>query len=196
MLPIVVERIYVGTRDLDATGCPVVGGTWSCQLEADGWSSLIRGSDGERLLAWRANSVGARGLFALFGRIATLEAVAAVEPSFAPAQELWAAALAGNTTARAVVRRWPIFRMDGQIRAELGDTATPVTNQVRRFFGEGGQCPAWGTAFPWRFGPDGSVVATDAEAITRVTAITRPAFDRTMAGWPFAGALEAEPPRS
>jgi hypothetical protein len=194
-----LAHAYIAVRALDPSGAPVVPGAWAIEQSIDGWFVLRRASDGALVVAWRANSVGAEGLFAVFGPDDVLAALRALDATrIAPAQQLWSAAVAGNATAIAVCRRWPIWRFDGSTRlAAMSDPLVAVVGAARRLIFEGQSLPAPPLptpAAPWRFALDGTIAATDLASFTRVTAITRPAFDRTLAGYALHSTAELELP--
>jgi hypothetical protein len=194
-----LEHAYICVRGLDANGLPIMPGAWTVTRVADsGWHDC-RSADGQTLVAaWRANSVGSEALFALFGPKPTLDAFAAVESRCMPARELWELAKGGDATAITVVRRWPIWRFTGQERRD-DDVLVPTSNVVRRLLvSEGQSMPTAGTAFPWRFAADGTIVATDGAAQFRVDGpigSLRPALHLTYAGYELHNVCEHEPPR-
>jgi hypothetical protein len=194
-----VAHSYLCVRDQAADLSPVLVAGWSALREADGWYTITRASDGLEIVAWRANTnaAGTRGLYALFGPTAVLEAIAAIEPLCMPARELWTSALGGNSTAIAVARRWPTWRFDGSERDRSG-SLVPVTSVVRRVLYEGQTMPAPPMptpAAPWRFAADGSIVGTDPAAQYVITNIVRPALQITIAGYALAASCEDEPSR-
>lgn len=188
-----LDRAYLCVRDLSANGGPVLPNGWTSQAEAGGWYTLRRNSDGLRILAWRANSVSARGLFALFAPLAVLEAVASVEPACMPAVEAWNRR--DEAAVRVFLRRWRHWRIDGNVR--LPDDTTPaVTNRTVQLIPEGAAIPdPTVTALPWLIRADGTTTAVLAEAAVRVTAIHRPAMDATVASYALHTGLEDEPAR-
>jgi hypothetical protein len=196
MTDLSLAHSYACARVLDANGAPQVPGGFASQAEADGWYS-VRNADGSILLAaWRANSVGTDGLFAVFGPQATLDALAALEPRCMPAQELWALARSGNATAITVVRRWPTWRFVGAAKDRAG--VMQSFSGVARLIFEGQTMPTLGTAFPWRFAGDGTIVATDGAARYRVDGpigTLTPALHATLAGYQLHAIAEDEAPR-
>lgn len=192
-----LAHAYLCVRDIDVDGAPIVGQQWIVRAEASGWFSLRRVDD-ERLLlaAWHANAAGGRALFALFGPQSVLEQIAASEPACMPAREAWTRR--AEPAVRAFLRRWPIWRFDGFARVGevIGGAPQAVSGAVRRLIFEGQQIPdPTTTPFPWRFAPDGTIAATDAAAVYRVDAITRPALSMTLAGYALHDELELEEPR-
>lgn len=198
MADISLSHGYACVRSLDGNGLPTMPGApgaWIPKFEHNGWVSILS-ADGETLLAaWRANAIGAEALYALFGPKSVLNNFAASDPRCMPAAELWSLAQGGNATAISVVRRWPTWRFSGFERDRDGNAQT-VTSGYRRLIYEGQSMPAPGTAFPWRFAADGTIVGTDAAAKYRVNgpiASIRPAFSYTLGGYALNTVLEDEP---
>jgi hypothetical protein len=185
---------YLCVRTIDGNGAPVIGGSWAVTSQNNGWYTAENTALDAFVALWRANTVGAEALFALFGPQATLQAIAAVEPRCAPARELWASALGGNATAQGVMRRWPIWRITGSVRNRAGSLVA-VTDTPVVLFPEGMTLPTIGTAFPWRFSASGSIVGTDGAARVRVNSISRPALLHTLGGYQCHTIAEDEPPR-
>jgi hypothetical protein len=199
-MTLIADHCYLCVQDFDGTGAPTVPGGWTARTEHNGWYTITRTSDGERLLAWRANTnaAGTRALYALFGRLATLQLVQAAEPLCFPATSTWTAAVGGNATAIAVMRRWPIYVMTGSVRMPSGTPSAgttalvAVTNQPTRLFPEGGTLPALPITFPVRYDATGAQVGTDGAATVRVNSISQPAMVFSLAGFPFESILPNE----
>lgn len=197
-MSLIVDHCYLIVRSAAADGGPSLQGTWTSTPLHNGWYDLLRTSDGERVVAWRANAAGAEVLFAVFGRLATLQAIAAASTLGAPATTAWTAAVGGNATARAVMRRWPIYVITGSIRLPTGlpsagtSALSAVTNQPVRLFPEGGTLPALPITFPVRYDATGAQVGTDGAATVRVDSISQPAMRFTLAGFPFDTTLQNE----
>jgi len=188
-----LAHAFLAVRDVDANGGPVVLGAWQSTPQDAGWYTLTRESDGLTVAAWRANSAGTRGLFALFGPRAELDALAAVEPACLPAREAWARR--AEPAVRAWLRRWRHWRIDGQVRDGAG-VAQPVTAQTVQIVPEGVAIPDPSTPpLPWLLRSDGSVTTLVAEAQVRVTVIYRPALANTLAGFDLHTVAEDEPER-
>lgn len=195
-----LDRCFLAVRDQATDQSPILPDGWTVRPEAGGFFVLRRNSDNVRILAWRANTdaAGTRGLYAVWGPIAVLNAIAAVEPLCMPARELWDAAQGGNATAIAVARRWPVWRWSGSERDPVSGSLVAVSNVVRRLIFEGQTMPTSGTAFPWRFSETGTIVGTDAEAKYRVSgpiSSLRPALHMTIGGFLLHTTLEDEQPR-
>lgn len=187
------DHAYLCVRDLDGDGCPVLPDGWTCTEQDAGWYTLTRG-DGLTIAAWRANAVATRALFVLFGPRAFLDAIAASEAACMPAREAWERR--GEAATRTFLRRWRHWRIDGHVRDAEG-VAQPVTNQVVELVPEGGAIPdPTTTPLPWLLRLDGTVTAVLAQAAVRVTALHRPAMDRTLAGYALHVTAEDEAPRS
>ena len=189
-----VGRAYLCVRDLDpSSGGLVLPAAWQVTPQDAGWYTLTRESDGLTVAAWRANSAGTRALFALFGPIALLGAVAAVEPACMPAREAWARR--AEPAVRVWLRRWLHWRIDGQVRDGAG-VAQPVTAQVVQLVPESAAIPDPPTTpLPWLLRADGTVTTVAAQAQVRVTAIHRPAMGHTLAGFALHSVCEDEPER-
>lgn len=193
----VVDHGYLSVRDPLANGGPSLPGGTLASPEHNGWYSLLRPSTGDRGAAWRANTdaSGTRVGYVLFGPKAALDAFAATEPLTWPIVELLALVNGGDATARAVARRWPVWRITGSVRDANG-TLQPVTSTVVRLFYEGGTLPTFGTAFPWRFDVTGAIVGTDGAARVRVDSLVSPAMEATLSGYMLNSVAENEPVRT
>lgn len=184
---------YLCVRDIDGAGGPVLTG-WTATPQDAGWYTLTRAEDSTLLAAWRANTSGARALWALFGPADILEQLAATEAACMPAREAWRRRT--EPAVRAWLRRWRHWRIDGQVRIDADTTRAVVAGTVA-LIPEGAQLPDPTTdALPWLLRADGSVTTIAAEAQVRVTAIHRPALGHTLAGLGLHTRLEDEPDRS
>lgn len=187
------DHAYLCVRDLDpATGGPVLPDGSTCIVQDAGWFTLTRGSI--TIAAWRANAVGSRGLFALFAPRAVLDAIADAEPLCMPAREAWERRT--ESSVRAALRRWRHWRIDGHVRDPVTGDARAVTDAVVRLVPEGAAIPdPTTTPLPWLLRADGTVTSVAGEAAVRVTALHRPALDRTLAGYALHERAEDEPVR-
>lgn len=184
---------YLAVCDVDAeTGGPALDG-WTTHAEAGGWYTLQHASLGW-LLVWRGNTHGIRGLFAVVGPEAVLVAFAAEEPSTRmPAREAWRRKT--ESAVRAWLRRWRVWRIDGQVRDAEG-AIQDVTGVRVDLIPEGAQIPdPTVDALPWMFRADGTVTAVQAEAQVRVTVVRQPALLIGLAGMGFEALVEDEPDR-
>jgi hypothetical protein len=199
-MTLIADHCFLCVRDFDSSNGPVLPAGWTLRTEHNGWYSLQRTSDGERMLAWRANTnaAGTRALYALFAKLSILQAIQGIEPLCFPATATWTLAVGGNATAIAVMRRWPIYVMTGSIRLPTGaptagtTALVAVTNQATRLFPEGGALPALPISFPVRYDASGAQVGTDGAAAVRVDSISQPAMSFTLAGFPFDTTLTSE----
>ena len=198
-MTLIADHCYLCVRDPDGTGGPTLPAGWTLRAEHNSWYSLQRTSDGERLMAWRANTLGAQVLYAAFAKLTILQGLQALDPTrCAPAQTVWTAALGNNATAITVMRRWPIYEITGSVRLpsglpSAGTTAlVAVTNQAVRLFPEGGTLPALPITFPIRYDTTGAQVGTDGAAAVRVDSISQPAMVFSIAGYPFDTQLRNE----
>lgn len=192
-MPLSLGHAYLAVRDVASGGGPEVGAGWTVQPESDSWYVLRRTSDDLRIAAWRANSSNGRALWAVWGPQSFLTALAAAEAQCMPAREAWERR--NEAAVRVWLRRWPVWRVTGQIRLVDGSLAA-ITDLARRLIPEGGTLPDPTTqALPWLLRADGTLTAVQAEAVIRVTAISRPAFLATLAGFDLHTIAEDEPPR-
>jgi len=187
-----LSNAYLAVLPENVNG-PVLDG-WTTHAQSGGWYTLTRDVDRVVLAAWRANTSGAEGLYALFGPLDVLEALAAIELRCMPAREAWRRRT--EPAVRAWLRRWRHWRIDGQVR-DVEGVAQDVTAARAELIPEGAQLPDPTTdALPWLIRADGTVTTVLAEAQVRVTAIHRPALAGTLAGMGLDTRLENEPDRS
>jgi len=197
-----IDHCYLCLRDQDASQGPVMPAGFTARRESGGWYTIMRDSTGSPVgAAWRANTnaAGTRGLYAVFGPLSILNALAAIEPLCMPARELLALVIAGNAPAIAVARRWPTWRFSGSERDIVSGSLVAVSTVVRRLIFDGQTLPAPplpSTGSPWRFSSTGAIVATDAACRYRVTSLVRPALDTTLAGYTLHTVAEDEPVRT
>lgn len=166
----ILSNAYIAIRDLDVDGGPAVPEDWERSVQGTtGWT-MLKTPSREVLAAYRINVVGARGLFAVFGPQAVLEAIAATNSEVMPGRELWRRR--AETQAGKAVRRWCTWIVD-----DGGET------EVRRtLIDEGGVLPATppSVGVPWG----------------TITKLYRPALNATLAGHPLHKRLEDEPDRN
>lgn len=191
----ILRNGFLAVRPVTAEGVPVVGGGWEVRPQAGRWFTLRRGRD--LAAAWRASSVGGDALFALFGPKSWLDTVAEGRNDVMPAREAWQRR--SEAPIRAWLRYWPTWRASGLYRDNEGGVVA-FSNEVRDLVPEGVQIPdPEATPLPWLLDASGAVVGTVAEAEVQVTAIVRPAMNRTIRsmrdGFDLAVVLESEPAR-
>jgi len=113
--------LYVGDVDTDPDSPGYLGRVvpvdWHSEYQDARWYAIFHPS-GDRLAAWRANAVGAEGLFAIWGPQSRLDTIAAGETRCMPGREAWARK--GEASVRAFLRYWPEWRFDGFVRDSEG----------------------------------------------------------------------------
>ena len=167
-----LAHAYIAIRDLHEDGGPAAPWAWARSVQGStGWT-MIEHPSGALLAALRINAIGARGLFALFGPVDILEAIAAGNQEVMPARELWRRR--AETQARKAVRAWRTWIVD--------DSDHPFEKVRRTLIGEGEILPA---TPPTVLAPWGTV-----------TKLYRPALDHTLAGHALHQTLEDEPDRN
>lgn len=184
-----LSRALLVVRALHADGGPEAPETWNRAPQGDtGWH-VLTAPDGHRVVAYRANTYGTRGLFAVLGAPPVLAGVEAAADLAMPAREAWRRRAEAGVLL--YLRSWPAWRCQGFERDSEGD---PVAfDGVRRLLDEGGRLPDYTIdGLPWNLAADGSLT-TQALARYRVTSIDRPALDTTLAGLGCNVLVEDEP---
>lgn len=198
---------YLFVRDLSGSNnCPSLPSDWRITEQDNKWctiktseiaipvpsgsSPLTRSFD---LASWRANTdqAGTRGLFLILcDEPRFLDYVAELGSVIgAPIRNIWQARNT-NSTALAVLRRWPTWRIDGFIRDGDGNPVAVSNYRIRLMNSEGYTLPNPNTTpLPWNLDSNGQIVP-QAQAVVRVTNIHGMALDVTIAG--FQDADDAE----
>lgn len=181
-------RALLLVRALGADGGPACPDGWACSPQSGGWYE-VETPAGERLLAYRENDDGTRGLFAILGDAAVLASIEASSTLALPAREAWRRRL--DPGVLPYMRRWRTYRWGGLARDEEG-TPQPFAS-VSSLVPYGVALPdPTVSALPWHLASDGTLT-TPAAAAIRVDSITLPALAATMAGLDCHGRFEAEP---
>ena len=156
---------------------------WTLHPQSGGWSEARRDSDGLLLAAWLANTNAddTRGLWAVLCEDrALLDTWAAASDRAWTLRELIADVMSGDATARAVLRRWRMFRCSGTF--DDGELSRGFTDEAHALIEEGETLPDFlpSAGTPWVLGP------------YTVTDVLRPAMTVSMAGpWNDAADMEA-----
>lgn len=188
MTPLDLSRAVLVVRSLHIDGGPNVPIDWARAPQGESGWYVIATPAGDRMVCYRANTDGSRGLFACLGPssvLATIEAAAALAM---PAREAWRRRAEAGVLL--YLRSWPTFRCQGFERDIDGNPT--AFDGVRRLIEDGGRLPDYTVdALPWDLAADGSLT-TQALARYRVTSIDRPALEITLAGLGCGGLFEDE----
>lgn len=187
-MTLLIERALLLVRDLDPSGGPLAPDGWQVITHSGGWYEVVRPA-GQRVLAYRENDDGVRGLFALFGDIDTLAMIDASSALALPAREVWRRR--NEAGVKPHVRRWRTLRGSGQERDAEGN-AVPWIG-VRSVVPVGAALPDWATdPLPWNLDAAGALTTAQL-AVIRVETVDRPALLAEMAGSASPAAFENEP---
>lgn len=149
-----------------------------------GWYILTHEPSGRRVAVWRCNAAGSLGLYSVHGPTDLLAAIAArADVQAIPVREAWRRRTEPAIASR--LRWWRWWRCEGAERDPEG--AVVAFSGVRQLAPGGsalGTISATGqtiAALPWDLDADGRPT-TQALAVRRVTAISRPCLPGSLAG--------------
>lgn len=193
---------HVVDDEIIASGHPSLPLGWECHNVDAGWVECRRDLGGV-FHVLRINTVQqdpTKGLWLVVQRepegreLLDLLATAPGNDYAQPAKTVWALAQSGDATARAIMRHWCDWRVQGFVSDGIGGSLA-IDEPVRIFPRDSGtRLPVSalaGDPGPWHFAADGSEVAhLDASEVLHVTSWGRPALLQTIAGFDDDTAVE------